>query len=502
MNGQSAPQQITPPQQIPGGQSQRQSLSPPASHSRNASVSYPVQSPMMPTPEEKHHPVSVSQSPPYFERSPTNTLQRTSALLSPLPTPVNVVNGFVTSTPMSGYEEFVQTVRDQSDSDTSPQFMMDPWGAMSMPPDFDPMRIDPSLMMTMNMDLTMGHPPDGMLALVPDMSPTQAFRTVQTPLQTPQMDETFSDLQIGSSAAMFYPSNRHSSIADAGIPDLGAIVAAQDGWTVFRCTPTIPSSSCPRTARLNLERLELSLKNHEGWSNWSPSWDESDFQRGGQIAVSKLQESTRDKLLAITQSFLHKALDIHKDGMSSSSSSGESPGSTASLSNFIILPPARVLEYFLKSYANSFERYYPTSSRGLLDANELMQNYNDKASSLLILMMIAQGAMAIPSMEARWLTGGITEACRISLFDLIEKNIIMAGDPIVLRAALLFTVQAAWSGDKWQMDIAMGQRGMYFSMLRHSGILDERPAMSPQANGGVATEMLWRDWLQQESRSR
>jgi hypothetical protein len=110
--------------------------------------------------------------------------------------------------------------------------------------------------------------------------------------------------------------------------------------------------------------------------------------------------------------------------------------------------------------------------------------------------------MAIPSMEARWLTGGITEACRISLFDLIEKNIIMAGDPIVLRAALLFTVQAAWSGDKWQMDIAMGQRGMYFSMLRHSGILDERPAMSPQTNGGVATEMLWRDWLQQESRSR
>jgi hypothetical protein len=503
MNGQSAPQQGSPPRQLANIQppSQRQSLSPSAPHSRNTSVSYPVQPPALPTPEEKRYHVSVSQSPPYFERSPTNPLQQASALLSPLTTPVNVVSGFMTSTPMSGYDDFVQTVRDQSDSETSPQFMMDPWSNMSIPAEFDPMRLDPSLMMPMNIDLSMG-PPDGMLGMISEMSPTQAFAPVQTPLQTPQMDDTFSDLQIGSSAAMFYPSNRHSSIADAGIPDLGAIVAAQDGWTVFRCTPTIPSSSCPRTARLNLERLELSLKNHEGWSNWSPSWDEADFQRGGQIAVSKLQESTRDKLLAITQSFLHKALDIHKDGMSSSSSSGGSPGSTASLSNFIILPPARVLEYFLKSYANSFERYYPTSSRGLLDANELMQNYNDKASSLLILMMIAQGAMAIPSMEARWLTGGITEACRISLFDLIEKNIIMAGDPIVLRAALLFTVQAAWSGDKWQMDIAMGQRGMYFSMLRHSGILEEKPVVTPQANGGVATEVLWRDWLQQESRSR
>ncbi|KAJ4324929.1 hypothetical protein N0V94_000983 [Neodidymelliopsis sp. IMI 364377] len=411
-----------------------------------------------------------------------------------------MVNGFMTSTPMSGYDDFVRS-GGRSDPETSP-FMMDPWSGIPMSAEFDTMRIDPSLMMSMNMDISMGPPAEGILGMIPEMSPTHAFGPVQTPLQTPRMDETFSDLQIGSSASMFYPSNRHSSIADAGIPDLGAIVAAQDGWTVFRCTPSIPSSSCPRTARLNLERLELSLKNHEGWSNWSPSWDESDFQQEGRITVAKLQENTRDKLLAITQSFLHKALDIHKDAMSNSSSSGESPGSSASLSNFIILPPARVLEYFLKSYANSFERYYPTSSRGLLDTNELMQNYNDKASSLLILMMIAQGAMAIPSMEARWLTGGITEACRISLFDLIEKNIIMAGDPIVLRAALLFTVQAAWSGDKWQMDIAMGQRGMYFSMLRHSGILDARPAATPQMNGGASTEVLWREWLQQEARSR
>jgi hypothetical protein len=443
--------------------------------------------------------MALSNTPPFFDQSPTHALNQGPALLSPLPTPVVGTSGFVTSTPMSGYDDFVRTVRDQPDHE-SPQFMIDPWN-MNMDPGFDAMRLDPSLMMMTGMDMSMGPPPDGLLSMIPEMSPTQAFGPVQTPLQTPRMDESFSDLQIGSSAAMFYPSNRHSSIADAGIPDLGAIIAAQDGWTVFRCTPSISSTSCPRTAKLNLERLELSLKNHEGWSNWTPSWDESDFQQGGQIAVAKLQESTRDKLLAITQSFLHKALDIHKDG-SSSSSSGESPGSTASHSNFVLLPPARVLEYFLKSYTNSFERYYPTSARGVLDANELMQNYNDKASSLLILMMIAQGAMTIPSIEARWLTGGFTEACRISLFDLIEKNIILAGDPIVLRAALLFTVQAAWSGDKWQMDIAMGQRGMYFAMLRHSGILDVRPPTTPHMNANTTTDVLWRDWLQQESRSR
>jgi hypothetical protein len=444
----------------------------------------------------------LSHTPPFFDQSGSNPLLQGSSMLSPLPTPVTGMTGFVASTPMSGYDDFVRTVRDQSDNESSPQFMMDPWNTMAVGNDFDPMRIDPSLMMSMNMDMTMGPPSDGILGMMPEMSPSQPFGPVQTPIQTSQMDESFSDLQIGSSASMFYPSNRHSSIADAGVPDLAAIVAAQDGWTVFRCTPSIPSSSCPRTARTNLERLELSLRNHEGWSNWSPSWDEADFQQGGQVAVSKLGEATRDKLLAITQSFLHKALDIHKDG-SSSASSGESPGSIASGTNFVLLPPGRVLEFFLRSYANSFERYYPTCARGVLDANELMKNYNDKASSLLILMMIAQGAMNIPSVEARWLTGGFTEACRISLFDLIEKNIIMAGDPIVLRAALLFTVQAAWSGDKWQMDIAMGQRGMYFAMLRHSGILETRPVTSaPQMNSNTTTDTVWQDWMQQESRSR
>ncbi|KAF1946502.1 transcription factor Cmr1 [Clathrospora elynae] len=492
--GQSSPSQLQQPPQLPNGQtpSQTQSQSPSTTHSRNPSVSQPVQPPAHISPEENSLHMPLSNTPPFFDQSPN--------ALAPLPPPVTGMGGFVTSTPMSGYDDFVRTVRDQSDNE-SPHFLMDPWNTMSMGPEFDPMRIDPSLMISMGMDISMGPPADGILSMIPEMSPSQGFGPVQTPIQTPRMDESFSDLQIGSSASMFYPSDRHSSIADAGIPDLGAIIAAQDGWTVFRCTPSIASSSCPRTARLNLERLELSLKNHEGWSNWVPSWDESDFQQGGQVTVSKLQEATRDKLLAITQSFLHKALDIHKEG-SSSSGSGESPGSTASHSNFVLLPPARVLEYFLKSYANSFERYYPTSARGVLDANELMQNYNDKASSLLILMMIAQGAMTIPSIEARWLTGGFTEACRISLFDLIEKNIIMAGDPIVLRAALLFTVQAAWSGDKWQMDIAMGQRGMYFAMLRHSGILDIRPPATPHMSGNTSTEMLWRDWLQQESRSR
>ncbi|TKA44526.1 hypothetical protein B0A55_13775, partial [Friedmanniomyces simplex] len=257
------------------------------------------------------------------------------------------------------------------------------------------------------------------------------------------------------------------------------------------------------TARLNLELLEQTLRNHEGWSTWTPHWDEGEFAGGDHLTVMQLHESTRDKLLAITQSFLHKALEIHRDHNPHNTppSSHHSPGSHSG-SNFVLLPPARVLEYFLRSYANSFERYYPLTSRGILDANELLHCYYDRAASLLVLMMIAQGSMNIPSKEAMMLTGGLTEACRISLFDLIERNVIMSGDPIVLHSALLFTVQAAWSGDKWQMDIAMGQRGMYFAMLRHSGVLEHRSHAPAAPDRRANTDQLWSEWIQNESRSR
>jgi hypothetical protein len=487
----SSPQQ---PPQPSNGKSQPQLAPQLSSNGHARSTSQPILHVQPVAQDDKSLIAPIpTTTPPFFEQSSPHVLPpNLPSALSPLATPNN---GFVSHTPMSGYEDFVGTIRDNSDG-ASPQFLMDPWTNMSMGQEFDPMRIDPSLMMTMNMDINMGGSADGILGILPEMSPSHAFG----PVQTPRVDEAYSDLQIGSSASIYYPSNRRISIADVGIPDLGAIIAAQDGWTVFRCTPPIPSSSCPRTAKLNLERLEISLKNHEGWSTWRPVINESDYHQEGRVDVAKIHEATRDKLLAITQSFLHKALDIHKDGSSSSTSSGGSPESTAS--NFIILPPAQVLDLFLRSYANSFERFYPTTACGLLDANELMQNYNDKASSLLILMMIAQGAMTIPSIEARWLTGGFTEACRISLFDLVEKNIIMAGDPIVLRAALLFIVQAAWSGDKWQMDIAMGQRGMYFAMLRNSGILEPQKISTPHMNGNPTADALWRDWIHLESRSR
>jgi hypothetical protein len=249
---------------------------------------------------------------------------------------------------------------------------------------------------------------------------------------------------------------------------------------------------------LHLERLEHSLKNHEGWNSWRLAWDDTDVTND-HLNVIPLQESSKDKLLAITQTFLHKALEIHRDSGVRSPGGGASPMSGGS--NFVILPPIRVLGYFLRTYANTFERFFPMTACGTLDMNEQLMHplRSDKASSLLTLMMIAAGSMSVPSMDARWLNGGLIEACRISLFDLIETNISMASDHTVLHSALLFTAAAAWSGDKWHMNIAMGQRGMYTAMLRHSGALEPAATMPMHQS---SPEGMWQDWLQHESKSR
>ncbi|RMY63141.1 hypothetical protein D0865_00061 [Hortaea werneckii] len=428
------------------------------------------------------------------------------------PTPPNAHNvsptvptpGGILQQAPNGYDEFGRP-REESEG-SSPRFMLD-WSQMQMPIGYDGM-VHPSMVLNQDIQFEPHGMPfapggDAMLPTMPDLA--NGMQPLVTPIETPKMEQAFSDLEINKQAENFQPAQRHdsrNSLHHDPHSEIAPTIQAQDAWTVFRCLPTIPSTSCPKTARLNLELLEQTLRNHKGWGNWSPAWDEQEFAGGDHLTVMQLHESTRDKLLAITQSFLHKALEIHREnGPQSPSESRHSPGSHSG-SNFVLLPPARVLEYFLRSYANCFERYYPLTSRGILDANELLHCYYDRAASLLVLMMVAQGAMNIPSHEARMLTGGLTEACRISLFDLIERNVIMSGDPIVLHSALLFTVQAAWSGDKWQMDIAMGQRGMYFAMLRHSGSLENRSVSTSGLDGRGNTDQLWSEWIQNESRSR
>ncbi|KKY24165.1 putative transcription factor cmr1 [Phaeomoniella chlamydospora] len=242
-----------------------------------------------------------------------------------------------------------------------------------------------------------------------------------------------------------------------------AVSGGLDYWPMFRCNPTPRNVSPPKTAKIYLEGLAQNLRSPDTWNNWTPELDVTDHNLDSKISSEPIVGWSREKLIAITQGFLYKALDIHKAAPQSREGSPGSPDSHGM--GFLMLPPPHVIQNLLRSYVIRHELYYPCNPAGSIDPNDLMQLSNSKASSLLVLLMVAQGAAATPSIEARYLTSGLTEACRISLFDIIEKDIYLAADPLVLRSALLFMTLAAWSGDKWHMDIAIGQRGMYLAEL-------------------------------------
>ncbi|CAK7264660.1 hypothetical protein SEPCBS57363_001190 [Sporothrix epigloea] len=285
---------------------------------------------------------------------------------------------------------------------------------------------------------------------------------------------------------------------NGGIPEFEAIVASEAAWPLIRCTPPIYSGSCPRTAIVHLECLEQKSKQEGTWTELEHFLDKYQPEAAEAPQVIRLTPRSRDKMLAITQNFLHKALDIHRVGIVKHQKTGVSSPLAADF-NFLVLPPSRVIEYFLRNYVHSLAIYYSLIVRGVVDPNEMLNN--NQASTLLVLLMIAQGAATVPMAEARYLSAGLLETCRISLFDQIEKNVELSADLTALRCALLFTLLGAWSGDKWHMDIAMGQRSMYLSMLKHAGMFEpQTSALNLSVLG--SSELCWRSWLHLESQNR
>ena len=236
------------------------------------------------------------------------------------------------------------------------------------------------------------------------------------------------------------------------IVDHHPVVASRDGWSYFKCNPTSSRSSCPKTARIHLEGLEHTLKNQDAWQFSGSLPEMAKMASRENVKVQPFDSFTRDKLLAITQTFVHKASKVHSaSDASRRNARSESPG-------FIILPPPNILEHFLRAYVCHLEPHYPSIPSNHLYTNELIRLGRPQATSLLLLLMIALGASAIPDFKARSLTNGLVEACRISLLDVFEKNTELVEDLHMLRCGLLMTMAAAWSGDKWHMDVSFPPR--------------------------------------------
>jgi hypothetical protein len=225
------------------------------------------------------------------------------------------------------------------------------------------------------------------------------------------------------------------------IHELEVVIAAEDAWPLARCNPRIFSGTCPRTAIVHLQTFQNCSRLADAWNSMNDLISPADQGVEDTLKFTPLLTTTRDKIIAFAQSFLLKALMTHNSGLNGYKIGGAT--------TFFTLPPSNVLENLLRSSVRSLSPYYSLIHGTTLDPNELMLD-ND-TSTLLFLLMMAQGASTVPKAEARYLAAGLTETCRISLFDVIEKNVELSADPIVLKSALLFTLLGAWGGDAWRM---------------------------------------------------
>lgn len=405
-----------------------------------------------------------------------------------------------TAMPNTSMDQYFPMVSHTSDSSLDSHFPTS--DSMQLPMDFgynDMSNVvppDSSLQMFPPFDTNLHAPP-----AIPDLTP---------PISRPTSSENasigltmqFANAKLTSSPKEMRPPTSYPSapVTAGALQDNTAILAVQDGWPVFRCNPLNEASVPPKTASAYLDGLESILKNASGW-NAPPSPSINSF--AGRINIEGIDNSVREKLTYMTQNILLKARDAQGSSVSSTPRSRHS--SRTSLSdenNFISLPTTSTLEHFVRSYTYRFEPYYPMIPAAHFSSSELMSASNQKASSVLLLLMIAQGTVGIPTTEARYMSSGLTEACRIALLDMIETEPAIARDPMVLRAIHLFTNIASWSGDKWHMDFATGQPGMYLQMLRHGSLLEYRQLDLPKVASPATAEVAWKRWQEFESMNR
>lgn len=287
---------------------------------------------------------------------------------------------------------------------------------------------------------------------------------------------SLNDLHIGNNVNAFHvartmsndtlPSLSRDSSSDVSsvgnsrtIDEHDHVAEVVETWPAFRCNPLKSPILCPPSSGIYLDGLFDLLKNHETWSSWICRSHLATAIPAGALTVESFDDVSREKLTAVTQNFLSHASDVHK-----ARSMNGLHFKTTQDSGYMILPPANTLRCFLNAYVRHFETYNSCCSGDTLRPSWLLHQSDANLSTLLVLLMLAYGAAFDSTSEARCLSTGLIEVCRISWQNVVERDLRSTRDPTALLSGLLLTTLQAWSGDKTFMEMAMGRRDSFINV--------------------------------------
>ncbi|KAH8689372.1 hypothetical protein BGW36DRAFT_307906 [Talaromyces proteolyticus] len=257
------------------------------------------------------------------------------------------------------------------------------------------------------------------------------------------------------------------------------------------------SKDCFSQARINLQQLEQTLKSQEQWgTSWAPT-NQSTRVRA-QTSAEPITDSTRDQLLVVTQLLLQQSRSIHVRNSSSIHTDAHPLNAV-----LITLPPTKVLDDMIRAYSSNFDQYFKLYSSPVLKPNDLLAQLpqHGKLPGIVLLLMIAIGAAALPTQECQNFAVGLAEMCRISLSELLERDFSITTEPMVSSCALLLLYLGMWCGERWLMGISSAQKAMYVHLFRNATHL-ETPDTHQPFFGALDVDQAWSKWKDQEFKSR
>ncbi|KAF2843997.1 hypothetical protein T440DRAFT_473745 [Plenodomus tracheiphilus IPT5] len=280
--------------------------------------------------------------------------------------------------------------------------------------------------------------------------------------------------------------------SDQGFED--AWMVNLEHWSVCRCCPAAQHPATD-TGKSSIAAMEQNFARPGAWSDIVLDWRVKNFEPPECFTNLNLSNLTREWLLMVAQRLMHVAMDCH----------ALNPNEFGPSEGYIRLPPSHALQNYLEMVLRNFEPFYPLIPARAIDQIILTGIESGQGSSLLLFLMLAFGSMIDPALKARQFSAGLTEICRHSITNLLEKNSDPAESRFTAYCGLMFTVKSAFSGDKAHMNISIAQRQMHLTFMRSAGMfrLPRQPVQTMMTSSiDEDIEQRFDSWRERQCGSR
>lgn len=278
--------------------------------------------------------------------------------------------------------------------------------------------------------------------------------------------------------------------------DHALLVGDWKHWSICRCSP-LPLYPAQDRSKSSIVTIDHNFVRPGSWSGITEDWREKHFEPAERFVNVPLSETTREWLLMIAQRFMRVAMDVHGLTMDSPSPVPPDSGDLGILAGYVRLPPSDALHKYLETVLRNYEPFYPLLPARILEPNQLVGSRHGRGSSLLLFLMFAFGSMLDPAIKARRFSTALTEICRHSIRDVLEKDSGAPESGLLFYCSLMFIIKSAFSGDKAHMNIALAHRHTYLTLMRSAGLFKQQPSKRPSEHETL--RQAWQSWVERES---